>query len=91
MVTAIILMNIEREQVNEVAQKIVDIDSVTEIFSVSGRYDLVAIVRVKDNDGIADFVTNHLATTAGIITTETLLAFRTFSKYDLERLFSIGG
>ena len=89
MVTAIILLNIERGQVNQIAQRIVDMTNVTEVFSVSGRYDLVAIVRTKDNDGIAEFVTQELVNLSGIQSTETLLAFKTFSNYDLEHMFSL--
>ncbi len=89
MVTAIILLNIERGQVNQIAQRIVDMTDVTEVFSVSGRYDLVAIVRAKNNDGIAEFVTNGLVNLSGIQSTETLLAFKAFSNYDLEHMFSL--
>lgn len=90
MVTAIVLLSVERQQVNAVAQKIVDMDGVTEVFSVAGRYDLVAIVRTKDNDGVAEFVTRHLIKVSGISATETLLAFKAFSHFDLEHMFSIG-
>lgn len=90
MVTAIILLNVARDEINNVSQKLVDMESVTEVFSVSGRYDLVAVIRTKDNDGIAEFVTDQMNGIRGIITTETLLAFKTFSRYDLEHMFSIG-
>ena len=90
MVTAIVLLSVERQQVNAVAQKIVDMEGVTEVFSVAGRYDLVAIVRTNDNEGVAEFVTRHLITVSGISATETLLAFKAFSHFDLEHMFSIG-
>ncbi|MBF0276471.1 MAG: Lrp/AsnC ligand binding domain-containing protein [SAR324 cluster bacterium] len=90
MITAVILLNVDRGQVNHVAQRIVNMENVTEVFSVSGRYDLVAIVRTKDNEGIADFVTNDLVSLSGIQSTETLLAFKAFSNFDLEHMFSIG-
>ena len=90
MVTAIVLLSVERKQVNNVAQKIIDMENVTEVFSVAGRYDLVAIIRTKDNDGVAEFVTRNLITVSGIESTETLLAFKAFSHFDLERMFSIG-
>lgn len=90
MVTAIVLLNLERKQVNNVAQQIVDMENVTEVFSVAGRYDLVIIIRTKDNEGIAEFVTNSLTKISGIEATETLLAFKAFSRYDLEYMFSIG-
>jgi len=66
------------------------VDGVTEVYSVSGDWDLVAIVRVPANEGIADAVTRQMLKIDGIIRSETLIAFRVFSRYDLERIFSIG-
>ncbi|MDQ7030772.1 MAG: Lrp/AsnC ligand binding domain-containing protein [Ardenticatenia bacterium] len=90
MVTAVVLINVERARVNDVAQVLVDLDGVTEVFSVAGRWDLVAILRVPSNEAMADLVTGAIQAVPGITTTETLLAFKTFSHHDLERLFSIG-
>ncbi len=90
MVTAIVLLNVERNQVNDVAQKLLEMNGITEVYSVGGRYDLVAIIRVKTNEALADLVTEHMRTLKGIRATETMIAFRTFSNHDLERMFSIG-
>lgn len=90
MVTAIVLINVERAAVSSVAQQLLDLNGVTEVFSVAGRYDLVAILRVKTNEAIADLVTNKILAIEGITSTETLIAFKVFSKFDLERMFSIG-
>lgn len=90
MVTAICLICAERGRVNEVAQALVEIDSVSEVFSVGGRFDLVAIVRVRSNEDLADVVTERMQNLAGIRETETLIAFKTQSRHDLESMFSIG-
>lgn len=90
MVNAIVLINVERAAVSPVAQQLLEFDGVTEVFSVAGRYDLVAILRVKTNEAIADLVTNKILAVDGITRTETLIAFKVFSKFDLERMFSIG-
>ena len=90
MVTAIVLMTIERGQVNMMAQKLSDIQGIAEVYSVSGRFDLVAIIRVATNEAMADLVTNTLASLDEIKETETLLAFQSFSHHDLESMFAIG-
>jgi DNA-binding Lrp family transcriptional regulator len=90
MVSAVILLVVEKAKVNEVAEKLVELPSITEVYSVAGQYDLVAIARVKDNEAIADAVTNHMLKINGITRSETLIAFRAYSRYDLERVFSIG-
>lgn len=90
MVSAVILLVVEKSKVNEVAEKLVELPSISEVYSVAGQYDLVAIARVKDNEGIADAVTNQMLKIEGIVRSETLIAFRAFSRYNLERMFSIG-
>jgi len=90
MVTSILLINAERTKINEVAQQLAAIDGVSEVYSVSGQYDIIAIVRVKTNDDLAELVTNQLVNIDSITKTETNLAFRTIAKHDLEAMFSIG-
>ena len=90
MVSAIVLLTVAREKINPVAEKLADIEGITEVHSVAGKYDLVAIIRVKDNDRLADLVTDHIRKIDGIEKSETLIAFRVYSKHDLERIFSIG-
>lgn len=90
MVTAIVLANAARGRVNEVANGLAEMAGVTEVYSVGGRYDLVAIIRVPTNEELADVVTAHMQNLEGIASTETLIAFRTQSRHDLERMFSIG-
>ncbi len=90
MVSAIILLKIEREHINDVAEAMTNFDEVSEVYSVGGRVDLVAIARVEDNDQLATLVTNKMIDLKGILDTETMVAFRAYSQHDLERMFSIG-
>jgi DNA-binding Lrp family transcriptional regulator len=90
MVSAVILLVIDKSKVNEVAEQLVDLPGITEVYSVAGQYDLVAVARVRDNDAVADAVTRQMLKIDGIVRSETLIAFRVFSRYDLERIFSIG-
>ena len=88
--TALGLLNLDRNQIKDVSQKLVDMQEVSEVYSVAGRYDLVAIIRVKNNEKIADTITGKFSELEGITATETLIAFNTFSRHDLELMFSIG-
>jgi DNA-binding Lrp family transcriptional regulator len=89
MLTAIILINVERHKVNAVAEHLASMSEISEVFSVSGDYDLIAIVRVADNDQLAALVTNHLLQLDGLEKTHTLLAFKAYSRHDLEAMFSV--
>jgi len=90
MVNAIVLTQVRRDAINETAQALLGLDGVAEVYSVAGEWDLVIMVRAKDNDQLADLVTEHLLKLDGIVKTTTLMAFRAYSNYDLERMFSIG-
>jgi DNA-binding Lrp family transcriptional regulator len=90
MVSALILINIERDKINDVAEALIGINGVTEVYSVAGQYDLVAVVRVRNNEDLADVVTSKILQIEGITRSETLIAFRVFSRHDLEAMFSIG-
>lgn len=90
MVTSIILINAERNKINQVAEQLQAISGVSEVYSVSGKYDLVAIIRVKNNDDLADLVTRKMLTLDGIVKTETMLAFQAYSRHDLEAMFAVG-
>ena len=90
MVTALVILNLDRNQIKDVSQKLVDMQEVSEVYSVAGRYDLVAIIRVKNNEQIADIITGKFSELEGITATETLIAFNTFSRHDLGLMFSIG-
>lgn len=90
MVTAIVLLQVERNKVGDVAEKLAAMDGITEVYSVAGRHDLAAIVRVPDNEAMAALITGRMLKVAGITRSETLIAFRVHSKHDLESMFSIG-
>jgi DNA-binding Lrp family transcriptional regulator len=90
MTTAVLLLNSERGQVNAVAQRLADIAGISEVYSVAGRWDLVAMIRVRRNEDLADLVTAEMLQVPGIRATETLIAFQAFSKHDLEAAFSLG-
>lgn len=90
MVTAIVLINVERESIPETARLLADINGVSEVYSVSGEYDIVAILRVKEYECLAALVTEHLLKIPTIINTQTFMAFQTYPNHDLEHIFNIG-
>lgn len=90
MVTSIILMNVQRAKINEIAEKLKELPGISEVYSVSGNYDLIAIVRVPTTEDLATLVTNKMTNLDAILKTETMLAFKTYSRHDLEAMFSVG-
>ncbi len=90
MVTSIILINTERTKINEVAEQLAEMEGISEVYSVSGNYDLIALVRVKSNDDLATLVTKRLLSIDSILKSETMLAFKAFSRHDLEGMFAVG-
>jgi len=90
MVTAIVLINSERDKISELAQNIADMKGVSEVFSIAGRYDLVAIVKVRQMDDLAEVVSDAMRKQKGILETETLIAFRAFSHSEMEVGFDLG-
>ena len=90
MVNAIVLIKTEHGKINEVAETLAGIDKISEVYSVGGSYDVIALVRVRTNEDIAELVTQELVSVSGIADTETLIAFKAYSRHDLEAVFSIG-
>ncbi|MBA2375414.1 MAG: Lrp/AsnC ligand binding domain-containing protein [Rubrobacter sp.] len=90
MVTAIVLVTTESERVQEAAQAIIEIEGVTEAYSVTGPHDLIVMVRIPDFESLNDIVPGKVAQVPGVARTETMVAFRTYSNYDLDRVWSIG-
>ena len=90
MITAIVLVKTAVEKVPEVAEAIAAIDGVSEVYSVTGEFDLVAIVRVHRHDELAEVIPGRLNKVDGVQSTETHIAFRTYSQHDLEAAFSLG-
>ena len=89
-VHAVVLIRCETDEIPEAAQAIADLDGVSEVYSVAGEFDLVAIVRVGQHDDLAKAIPQGIAKVDGVHRTETLIAFQVYSKHDLERMFSIG-
>jgi DNA-binding Lrp family transcriptional regulator len=89
MVTFIILLNVKSNRITAIAEQLADMREISEVYSVTGLYDLVVIVRSKSNDDVAELVTNHIGMIDGIEKTDTMLAFKTYSQHDLESMFSI--
>ncbi len=90
MVTAVVLVTTEGERVGEAAQRMLEIQGVTEVYSVTGPYDLVVMVRIPDFERLAEIVPEKLAQVSGVARTETMIAFRVYSNYDLDRIWSQG-
>jgi DNA-binding Lrp family transcriptional regulator len=90
MITTIVLVQADPKTIPQCATALAEIEGVAEVYSVSGAWDLVAIVRVPDLERIATVVTQEFANVPGIIRTQTLTAFRAYSKNDLQQAWDIG-
>lgn len=90
MISAIVLINADVDRIPEVAQAIAELEGVTEVYSVTGDVDLVAMVRVREHDEFADVIADRLNKVDGVVGTQTHIAFRTYSRHDLEAAFSLG-
>lgn len=88
MVAAVVMIDCARDAIPEVAREVASIDGVAEVYSVSGRRDVVAILRVPEWEEIAEIVTEHMAEVGGIDQTETMVAFRVYSKEELDAVYS---
>ena len=89
MVAAVVLIRAIPGDIPALARRIADLEGVAEVYSVSGEYDLVAIVRVPEYERVAQVVTEDIAKITGIERTNTLTAFRVYSKQDLERAWDM--
>ncbi|MCD0450989.1 Lrp/AsnC ligand binding domain-containing protein [Actinocorallia sp. API 0066] len=90
MITAIVLVQTEVDKINEVAEAIVKLDGVSEVYSITGDHDLLVMVRVRHHDHLADVIPARLNKIPGVVHTDTHIAFRTYSRHDLEAVFSLG-
>jgi len=90
MVTAIVFVQTEVDAIPTTAQALADIEGVSEVYSVTGAIDLVVMVRVSSIDDVATVVTEQVNAVAGVRSTETHVAFRAYSRHDLEAAFSLG-
>ena len=90
MITAIVLISCEVDRIPEVAEGIAELDGVSEVYSVTGDADLIAMVRVREHEQLADVIADRLNKVDGVARTETHIAFRTYSRHDLEAAFALG-
>jgi DNA-binding Lrp family transcriptional regulator len=89
-ITAIVMVSVESDKIPEVAEQIADLDGISEVYSVAGDVDLIAVARVREFDQVADVIAGRLSKVPGVLHTDTHIAFRAYSRHDLEQTFSIG-
>ncbi len=90
MITAIVLIDCSTDSIPEVAENLANLPGVSEVYSVAGHVDLIAIVRVRDFDQIAEVIAGGIDKVPGVVDTETHIAFRAYSRHDLDAAFAIG-
>ena len=90
MITAIVMIDAATDAIPEVAEAVAALDGVSEVYSTAGAVDLIAIVRVREFDQIAEVIAGRLSKVPGVLHTDTHIAFRAYSRHDLESAFSIG-
>jgi DNA-binding Lrp family transcriptional regulator len=89
-ITAIVMIDAATDSIPEVAEAVADLEGVSEVYSVAGDVDLIAVVRVREFEQIADVVAGRINKVPGVLETDTHIAFRAYSRHDLEAAFSIG-
>lgn len=89
-VSAVVLIKAETGLINELAQQLAELPGVAEVFSVAGQYDLVALVRVSENEQLADVISEKMRKLRGILLTETMIAFRVYTKAEIAGAFDLG-
>jgi DNA-binding Lrp family transcriptional regulator len=90
MITAIVMIDAATDAIPEVAEAVAELDGVSEVYSVAGDVDLIAVVRVREFEQIAEVVAGRINKVPGVLETDTHIAFRAYSRHDLEAAFSIG-
>ncbi|SEF45864.1 AsnC family protein [Thermomonospora echinospora] len=90
MITAIVLIKTDVARIPEVAETIAALEGVSEVYSITGEYDLIAMVRVREHEELAEIIPGRLNKIPGIRDTETHIAFETYSQHDLEAAFALG-
>ena len=89
MITAVVLISAERGALPKLGEDLAAIPGVSEVYSVTGEFDFIAMVRAKEHEQLADIVTSKIAQTKGVARTHTHVAFRSYSKHDLETVFGM--
>lgn len=90
MITALVEIDVERGQVASTAEQIVNIDGVAEVWSVTGEHDLIALLKLREYDQLADVVAAQIAAMPAVLRTKTMLAFKVYSPQELEEAWNIG-
>jgi len=90
MMTAIVLIDTDAARIPEVASAIAEVTGVSEVYSVTGEVDLIALVRVREHDELAEVIADRISKVDGVVRTQTYIAFRAYSTHDLEQAFSLG-
>ena len=90
MINAVVLIACEIDEIPEAAEAIAGIQGISEVYSVAGEWDLVAVVRVSEHEDLARVIPGGVGKVPGVVRTETLIAFQVYSKHDLEAMFSVG-
>ncbi len=90
MITAIVMIDAATDSIPEVAEAVAELAGVSEVYSVAGDVDLIAVVRVREFEQIAEVVAGRINKVPGVLETDTHIAFRAYSRHDLEAAFSIG-
>ena len=90
MITAIVLIDCATDSIPEVAESLASLPGVSEVYSVAGNVDLIAVVRVREFEQIAEVIAGRISKVPGVINTESHIAFRAYSQHDLEEAFAIG-
>jgi DNA-binding Lrp family transcriptional regulator len=89
-ITAIVLIQAEGDRIPEVAEALAELDGVSEVYSVTGGVDLIAVVRVRRHEELADVIADRIGKVSGVRHSDTHIAFRTYSQHDLEAAFALG-
>ena len=90
MISAFVLIKAAPQRVADLASELTEVDGVAEVYSVTGDHDLIVVVRVRDHDDLAEIVTGHISAVPGIVETRTMVAFKAYSRHDLESMWSLG-
>lgn len=90
MITAVVLIDAEKDAIGDLGEELAAVAGVSEVYSVTGDIDFIAVVRARQHEELADIVTKGIARLAGVARTRTHVAFKAYSRHDLESIFAIG-
>ena len=90
MATALALLNVEKDKVHDIAENLSETEGITKVFTVSGRYNIAALIVVKDNEQLEELLTNHMSKEKGIVYSETFISSRVYSQDDMKKMFCVG-